>query len=663
MKIGVIGYYGFGNAGDEAILESIRQFLLPHQVIAFTAGFPATDEAILRLNNFDFLILGGGGLYNRTPPGPFDLFDRWMDRLTSPIAVLGIGVERLDPAYLTATHKLVERAKIFTVRDEESRRLIGHPKILLAPDLTFYKLRQTMVRPRTLSSVSCGINLRPGRPRVWEWIRAISALPCSKRAIPFSIHPTFDDREPLLSIDPDCPDQFTPDVYDSFDVMVGTAFHSIVFAIQCGVPAIAINYHSKVRRLMEEVGLSDYVLEWDEWDQLQPCFQKLLTNHENIQRRMLDYTTRAQEELRQVLQEARTKVDEEMGKNIGVTLASKVEPRVSIIVPCQNSANDDISKTVSSCLGQTHSNLEVILVSKPSHDNESNSVLSSDTRIRLVTLNDDKPDWIKGGLKTATGKYVTWLHSGERYADDAIAVLVSVLESQPAVGLAYADILITHTDIIERKITIGRKYSSDKLDIFGVCFLARREQVCKFLDGKLDLQYSYGESFGIGSLQIAQIPHGLLLRPASESEIYLYRSIIAYGRGRVEVGKQFLRRTFDCDPEWLDWQKSQVLDLFEVAAHNCFITPDGEMFVKTVFQNLPKEAHGLRPLKKKLISRLAMAQFFESYHSQDWHNVFQAAWPGLWNDPSWLRIWGVWVILGKTLAATVPFNRYLSFHL
>ena len=97
-----MGYYGFGNAGDEAILTTLKSFLASHRVIAFSSGFLPTMETICRLNTFDFLILGGGGLYQKRPPGPFGAFDQWENQLKTTIGVLGLGVQQIDDRYIQA---------------------------------------------------------------------------------------------------------------------------------------------------------------------------------------------------------------------------------------------------------------------------------------------------------------------------------------------------------------------------------------------------------------------------------------------------------------------------------------------------------------------------------------------------------------------------------
>jgi hypothetical protein len=433
MNIGVMGYYGFGNAGDEIILDALRRFLTPHRVIPLQLGFPPTPNAIRRLNAFDFLILGGGGLYNDTaPPRPFSDFHLWMKHLDTPIGVLGLGVKRLAPHFAEITHKLVEAAEFFVVRDRESKQLIGHPGVEVAPDLTFYRPLRVATDTGTTPNekIICGVNLRWGGSTASEWANAISALPCIKQGIPFSTHPCLDDRKLLLAIDPNCPTQFSETAYASFDLFVGAAFHSIVFAIQNGIPAVAINYHLKVRRLMEEAGLEEYVLEWHEWDNLRSYFDKTVANRKTIREQMLEYTAGAETELKQVLRDIRDRIEVAGRKRATISPDRNREPKVSIIVLCRDANTDDVAKTIHACVNQTHCNLEVIPVAESQQAETIFQAAGPATQIKLTYLHQETTDWVVASLESATGKYVTWLQAGDWYADDAISVLVNTLEEK-----------------------------------------------------------------------------------------------------------------------------------------------------------------------------------------------------------------------------------------
>src|SRR4051794_3592764 len=64
MRIGLIGWYGRQNAGDERILHAIRVAFSRHDVLP-TNSFDHAWSIIDELNRCDLVLLGGGGLILR----------------------------------------------------------------------------------------------------------------------------------------------------------------------------------------------------------------------------------------------------------------------------------------------------------------------------------------------------------------------------------------------------------------------------------------------------------------------------------------------------------------------------------------------------------------------------------------------------------------------
>src|SRR6266545_877457 len=156
-RIFMAGYYGFGNAGDEAILASllddIRAELPDVSVTVTSADVDATSalhdvaavhwtdiEALTRsVRHSDVAVLGGGGIFHDW--SPFDL-DLTLSRhhtgvayyltvpllaaaLQRPLALCGVGVGPLRSAEAQrATLAAFESANAATLRDEESRRVL-----------------------------------------------------------------------------------------------------------------------------------------------------------------------------------------------------------------------------------------------------------------------------------------------------------------------------------------------------------------------------------------------------------------------------------------------------------------------------------------------------------------------------------------------------------
>src|SRR5690242_20455239 len=154
LKITIAGYYGFGNLGDEAILESmVTDFRREFPGAAFeiligghgptvsgpditTRSWRDWPEVIESVRRCDCLVVGGGGIFNyylRYSTGDFlrqsDNFAPFIFGLPVLARLLGkrsciygVGVSRFDtPAALEHAQMAARLADVCTVRDAASR--------------------------------------------------------------------------------------------------------------------------------------------------------------------------------------------------------------------------------------------------------------------------------------------------------------------------------------------------------------------------------------------------------------------------------------------------------------------------------------------------------------------------------------------------------------
>ncbi|WP_127533314.1 glycosyltransferase [Paenibacillus kobensis] len=111
-------------------------------------------------------------------------------------------------------------------------------------------------------------------------------------------------------------------------------------------------------------------------------------------------------------------------------------PKVSIIIPFYN--DPYIDEAVMSAIGQTYKNVEVIVVDDGStrHQEKLTPYLN---RIHYVgKANGGTASALNYGMTLATGKYVTWLSSDDRFKGDKVAKQVAYMERTLA--------QISHTD-------------------------------------------------------------------------------------------------------------------------------------------------------------------------------------------------------------------------
>ena len=466
MNIGVIGWWHYDNQGDFRILECLTEALAPHRVTPIDTSFEINSGVLDRLNALDFIILGGGGLFQQAPTRPFDTFDRWAADLKTPIGVLGLGIDQVRDEYRPAVEALVERSEFFVVRDRASQEAVNHPKIEVAPDLTFLHPLEAAGRESRPSELPlCGVNLRlaGGLPAA-RWVAALSELPLRFRGIPLSAFEDWQEITLVQQLDGDCRPDFSPALYDGLDLMIGTAFHSVLFAIQTAVPVIALAYAPKVQRLMDEIGLGDYALSLEQWDQLPALVDRVLNERTQLTEQLAQITADLQRDIQATLARVRAALPADPPTR------PAAGHRVSVVL-IDNGDAETTRTSLESCLNQTWPALE-ILVAGP------NAPELSDPRIKVVACDPaaSPAEWINHTLEHAGGELVTWLAAGDEFAYDAIAYLAHQLEQAPDADAVYTEfVTLDANDRIEKAHVIEPAAKLFRRNVVGPSFLLRQK--------------------------------------------------------------------------------------------------------------------------------------------------------------------------------------------
>src|SRR4028118_1926988 len=101
-KVGLVGYFGWGNFGDELFIETHRQYLSRHydlEVVHDLLTEPYFTRPIEEVvEKYDAFLIGGGDLLN--PARVSNLYWR-MEYLQKPVFVMGLGV----PTYKLSGNK------------------------------------------------------------------------------------------------------------------------------------------------------------------------------------------------------------------------------------------------------------------------------------------------------------------------------------------------------------------------------------------------------------------------------------------------------------------------------------------------------------------------------------------------------------------------------
>ncbi len=303
----ISGYYGFANAGDEAILAGLVQGfreLAPeaqltvlsedplataaeHGVAAVPRGLTSAFSAI---QDSDLLVSGGGGLLQdatswRSPLYYLALL--WLARASHvPMACIGHGIGPLRRSWVRRlTRRELSRVNLLVVRDKLSLTIlqglaVGR-EIHVAADLAF--LLPPPGEDETAaawakaelpqdSRPALGIALRQpsgdSSPDLSPSLAAAIGAACQQLGLRPLLLPMQHPRDlavaevvaqhmplPAQIARPRLTAREMLALVAGCDLVVALRLHALIFAAVCGRPMVAISYDPKVDGQMEELGL------------------------------------------------------------------------------------------------------------------------------------------------------------------------------------------------------------------------------------------------------------------------------------------------------------------------------------------------------------------------------------------------------------------------
>jgi polysaccharide pyruvyl transferase CsaB len=308
------GYYGYGNAGDEAVLAGLVRAL--HTVrppesleIVALSGRPAETEAahgiravdryripaLLRaLSKTDLLLSGGGSLLQDVTSAHSVFYYLGVVRLAQMLGKKTMFVAQgIGPLVRPRTRKLVagvaRRLEAITVRDEASAALLREigvtkPPIEVTADPALLLAPVNPPQPWAASLIVAALRPWHGEgERIAEaTARAICvAVPAARSMLlpmqPGSdgtvmehfahiLHQTGGGRVGRLS-EPTRPQSLLVpleplvEALAACDMVIGMRLHALILAAACAVPSVALSYDPKVTAFMAQSGQSDAVIE------------------------------------------------------------------------------------------------------------------------------------------------------------------------------------------------------------------------------------------------------------------------------------------------------------------------------------------------------------------------------------------------------------------
>lgn len=288
------GYYGLGNAGDEAVLAASTALFRSRkpdlEITALSANPASTREAfqvhstprmrpaaLAAIRRCDLFLSGGGSLLqDRTSLKSLIYYLVLLDyarRLGKRTMVFAQGMGPLiRPAARRWTARVLSRVDAITVRDAESAELLreigvagpGAPEIEVTADPVF-ALEPTVtdrVTAAALQRPALGVSLRP-----WDRVERIldplaEALSYFEGEVAMQAWPLQPDHDtavcealaarlPAVQV---MRAQLSPSEWMALagwtDVVIGMRLHALIFAAARAVPVVGISYDPKVDALL-----------------------------------------------------------------------------------------------------------------------------------------------------------------------------------------------------------------------------------------------------------------------------------------------------------------------------------------------------------------------------------------------------------------------------
>jgi len=307
-KIVISGYYGFNNAGDEALLTAILASLRasdPKADITVISGNPGNTIAkhqvkslyrfaavrLLRaISEADLVISGGGSLLQDVTSKRSLVYylsiiaaAKWKARKVMLFAQ-GIGPIRSRFMRLL-TRLVVNKADVITVRDEDSakelaRMGVSAAKVEVTADPVLMLNPESKIAGKTILAEA---GLDPYKPiigvSVREWpdnLRCLKQLAAALgklsekynaqiAILPLQVSKDLKDSQLLQSYIPkarnkvvllqgDYSTEEFLSIIGSFRLLIGMRLHALIFAAVMAVPLMAISYDPKVDSFLKAIG-------------------------------------------------------------------------------------------------------------------------------------------------------------------------------------------------------------------------------------------------------------------------------------------------------------------------------------------------------------------------------------------------------------------------
>ncbi|MFA5165767.1 MAG: glycosyltransferase [Candidatus Paceibacterota bacterium] len=154
------------------------------------------------------------------------------------------------------------------------------------------------------------------------------------------------------------------------------------------------------------------------------------------------------------------------------------QQKVSIILPTYKNTQY-LRQAIDSCLEQTYTNLELIIINDGQSE-EIENIVKSYTDQRIHYIKNAHNLGIAGALNTgfsaSRGDLLTWTSDDNWFDPEAIKTMALALQKNPLTSFTYCDYFnVDEKGKIIKKISVGSYDKLQAVNCIGACFLYKRE--------------------------------------------------------------------------------------------------------------------------------------------------------------------------------------------
>ncbi|MFC7402658.1 polysaccharide pyruvyl transferase family protein [Citricoccus sp. GCM10030269] len=303
-KVGLVGFFGWGNYGDELFVQLWRRALSRYFDVSVVHDLLVppylSEEPATVADRYEAFVIGGGDLVLTDRVSELYWRPEWLEK---PVYICGVGVplhDRLQrPPVIETMARFFSHPNVqyISARDEESAAWIRshlRPRVpvLVHPDLVF-GLQLPAPDPSLMGTAgqpTLGISVRQGKfgqdndyTGLASLVRAarergyaISAVELGNgrqrhrdapalNQLPFTLDSVVSGRTP---------DEISAAI-GSLTAFASMKFHGLLVALRYGVPALALTANTKNSHVLTDIGRPDLIADLDGGQDLAPRLRSL----------------------------------------------------------------------------------------------------------------------------------------------------------------------------------------------------------------------------------------------------------------------------------------------------------------------------------------------------------------------------------------------------